>query len=128
MAVFPTPYGLRLEADNGILTLFIWKHLNTTYFKVFQWSEQPLPEQTRLLATLTQAIRQAFPHHPQPFPEIDLAQQDIFTALAPHYPLTAKYFQRMPNGEFDCNVLIGGKNDGDRKFRLVLSWTQLHRC
>ena len=97
----PTPHGLRIESRDRILVLFTWFHLNTTYLKAFQWSEQPLPRQQQVLRTLTQALRAAFPQRPSPLPEIDLSQQDIFTALAPYYPLTAKHFQRMPNGEFD---------------------------
>ncbi|PLZ46127.1 flavin-dependent dehydrogenase, partial [Fischerella thermalis WC442] len=49
----------------------------------------------------TTAIRSRFPHqYPEP-PTIDLSQESIFEALAPYYPLTVKYFQKMPNGEYD---------------------------
>ena len=48
-------------------------------------------------------IRQAFPQrYPIP-PEIDLSEQNIFEALADAYPETVKYFQKMPNGEYDLN-------------------------
>ncbi|HBW32934.1 MAG TPA: flavin-dependent dehydrogenase [Nostoc sp. UBA8866] len=82
-------------------SIFLWSVQRTTYLKVFRWADQQLPEEKELLQRLTTDIRQRFPHHyPEP-PAIDLSQQSIFEALAPHYPLTVKYFQKMPNGEYD---------------------------
>ena len=93
--------GLRFEWKGAVLSLFTWQHQNTTYLKVFQWSETPLPDQRHFLNELTQALRTNFPYRPPQFPQIDLGQSDIFSALEPYYPLTAKYFRRIPNGEFD---------------------------
>lgn len=83
------------------ISVFLWTVQRTTYVKVFRWADAPIPQEKQLLQRLTTAIRQRFPHkYPEP-PEIDLSQQSIFEALAPHYPLTVKYFQKMPNGEYD---------------------------
>jgi len=80
---------------------FVWSLNRTTYLKVFRWSEAASPEEDQFLRRLTQAIRQQFPNqYPAP-PVIDLSQQSIFEALAPHYPKTVHYFQRIPNGEYD---------------------------
>ncbi|WP_026731255.1 NAD(P)/FAD-dependent oxidoreductase [Fischerella sp. PCC 9605] len=83
------------------LSVFVWSLQRTTYLKVFRWSEQPFPQEEQILKTLTASIRSRFPHqYPEP-PAIDLSKQSIFEALAPYYPLTVKYFQKMPNGEYD---------------------------
>ncbi len=83
------------------LSIFIWSVQRTTYLKLFRWSDQAFPQEKQILKTLTTAIRSRFPHqYPEP-PTIDLSQQSIFEALAPHYPLTVKYFQKMPHGEYD---------------------------
>ncbi len=97
----PTPTGLKLKFENNTVVLYTWQHLRTTYLKANQWSDQPLPQQDKLLKSLAQSLRTAFPLKLQPFPEIDLSQTDIFTALQEHYPLTAKYFKYIPNGEAD---------------------------
>ncbi len=99
--LIPTPTGLKIEREDITLVMFTWQYLNTTYLKVFQWSEQPLPHQSRWLKAFAQVLDRAFPYRPPTLPEIDLTQQDIFAALAPYYPLTVKHFQRIPNGEFD---------------------------
>ncbi len=93
--------GLRVEWKDAALSLFTWRHQNTTYLKVFQWSDSPLPHQKRFLCELKDALRNQFPYQPPQFPDIDVSEQDIFSALEPYYPLTAKYFRRIPNGEFD---------------------------
>ncbi|MFN6465203.1 MAG: NAD(P)/FAD-dependent oxidoreductase [Nostoc sp. DedVER02] len=83
------------------LSVFIWSVQRTTYLKVFRWAEQPFPNEGQILQRLSKEIRNRFPHHyPEP-PTIDLSQQSIFAALASAYPLTVKYFQKMPNGEYD---------------------------
>ncbi|PLZ50592.1 flavin-dependent dehydrogenase [Fischerella thermalis WC439] len=83
------------------LSFFVWSLQRTTYLKVFRWSEQAFPQEKQILKRLTTAIRSRFPHqYPEP-PTIDLSQESIFEALAPYYPLTVKYFQKMPNGEYD---------------------------
>jgi lycopene cyclase CruA len=109
-----TPDGIRLimvestgantiipEKVRSELSIFVWTVQRTTYLKAFRWGNKPLNNEKQILKSLTTAIRDRFPHeYPEP-PEIDLSQQSIFEALAPYYPLTAKYFQKMPNGEYD---------------------------
>ncbi|MGA7932659.1 MAG: flavin-dependent dehydrogenase, partial [Kovacikia sp.] len=83
------------------LSIFVWTVQRTTYLKVFRWADQPIPQEAQFLQRLTSAIRDRFPNaYPQP-PAIDLSHQTIFDALAEQYPLTVKYFQKMPNGESD---------------------------
>ncbi|AUS99392.1 flavin-dependent dehydrogenase [Nostoc sp. CENA543] len=83
------------------ISVFVWSVQRTTYLKVFRWADTPLAQEKDFLQKLTKAVRQRFPHcYPEP-PAIDLSQQSIFEALAPYYPLTVKYFQKMPNGEYD---------------------------
>lgn len=83
------------------LAVFVWSLQRTTYLKVFRWSNQPLRQEKLLIQQLVQQIRQQFPNqYPAP-PAIDLSGQSIFAALADRYPLTVKYFQKMPNGEYD---------------------------
>ncbi|MCC5606558.1 flavin-dependent dehydrogenase [Nostoc sp. CHAB 5834] len=83
------------------LSVFVWSVQRTTYLKVFRWAEQPFPKEGQILQRLTKEIRSRFPHHyPEP-PAIDLSKQSIFAALGSAYPLTVKYFQKMPNGEYD---------------------------
>ncbi len=108
-----TPDGIRLrmaksttveasipETVHSELSIFVWTVQRTTYLKVFRWGNK-LANEKQILRSLTAAIRNRFPHqYPEP-PEIDLSKQSIFEALAPYYPLTAKYFQKMPNGEYD---------------------------
>ncbi|MEH2287727.1 NAD(P)/FAD-dependent oxidoreductase [Nostoc sp.] len=97
-----TPAGVAFSENLSIeLSVFIWSVQRTTYLKVFRWSEQPFPSEKQILQRLTKEIRSRFPHHyPEP-PAIDLSQQSIFAALGSTYPLTVKYFQKMPNGEYD---------------------------
>ena len=100
-----TPSGIRLQfpqkqADQE-LAVFLWSVQNTTYLKVFQWGETPVPGGNNLCQQLTGEIRAVFPPtYPEP-PEIDLTGQSIFTALASHYPKTVHFFQKMPQGEYD---------------------------
>ncbi|MEH2076027.1 MAG: flavin-dependent dehydrogenase [Nostoc sp.] len=97
-----TPAGAALsEKLPAELSVFVWTVQRTTYLKVFRWSGQPFPSEGQILQRLTKEIRSRFPHHyPEP-PTIDLSQQSIFAALGSAYPLTVKYFQKMPNGEYD---------------------------
>ncbi|MBN3925887.1 flavin-dependent dehydrogenase [Nostoc sp. NMS4] len=97
-----TPAGVALSENLPTeLSVFVWSVQRTTYLKVFRWAEQPFPSEGKILQNLTKEIRSRFPHHyPEP-PAIDLSQQSIFAALASTYPLTVKYFQKMPNGEYD---------------------------
>ncbi|MCF2969799.1 flavin-dependent dehydrogenase [Synechococcus sp. Nb3U1] len=103
----PTSTGLRIQGSEAELALFTWSGLNTTYLKVFQWSERPFPRQSQWLKDLESAIQNQFPHRYPQLPAIDLSQGlpesqgSIFQQLEPYYPQTVKYFQRIPNGEFD---------------------------
>ncbi|MDZ7949711.1 flavin-dependent dehydrogenase [Nostoc sp. DedQUE09] len=96
-----TPTGVSLSDLPIELSVFVWSVQRTTYLKVFRWAEQPFPSEGQILQRLSKEIRSRFPHHyPEP-PAIDLSQQSIFAALGSTYPLTVKYFQKMPNGEYD---------------------------
>jgi lycopene cyclase CruA len=82
------------------LSVFVWSVQRTTYLKVFRWADKPLPGERQILQCLKAGLRSRFPHkYPEP-PAIDLSQQSIFEALAPYYPLTVNYFQKMPK-EYD---------------------------
>ncbi len=83
------------------ISIVVWSLQRTTYLKAFRSSEKQLPNEKQILAQLTAELRTKFPHqYPEP-PAIDLAKSTIFEALASDYPLTVKYFQKMPNGEYD---------------------------
>ncbi len=99
-ALQSTPDGIRVEQGSHALAVFTWSVNNTTYLKAFQWSEQPFPQQAAWLKALETAARDRFPNHYPELPPYD-GRESIFAALEPHYPLTAKYFQRIPNGEAD---------------------------
>jgi lycopene cyclase CruA len=103
-----TPEGFRLRTPGVSVTenipdelsIFVWSVQRTTYLKVFRWADKPFANERQILQRLTTGIRSRFPHsYPEP-PEID-AQKSIFAELEPYYPLTVKYFQKMPNGEYD---------------------------
>ena len=103
-----TPVGVRLQNGKTTslntsipeLSIFTWSVQRTTYLKVFRMGEV-FPNEQTILSQLTNQLRVKFPQqYPEP-PNIDLASHNIFEALAPYYPLTAKYFQKMPNGEQD---------------------------
>ncbi|MBN3878115.1 MULTISPECIES: NAD(P)/FAD-dependent oxidoreductase [unclassified Nostoc] len=102
LASATTPTGVSFSENLPTeLSVFVWSVQRTTYLKVFRWAEQPFPSERQILQRLTKEIRSRFPHHyPEP-PAIDLSQQSIFAALGSTYPLTVKYFQKMPNGEYD---------------------------
>jgi lycopene cyclase CruA len=100
----PQPADTAPSAEKGLpteLSGFVWSAMRTTYLKVFRWGDRPFPQESYLLQQLVAALREAFPHYYPQLPTLDLAQQSIFDALAPHYPLTAHYFRRIPNGEAD---------------------------
>ncbi|MEG4279338.1 flavin-dependent dehydrogenase [Microcoleus sp. MON1_C1] len=82
------------------LSTFVWSLQRTTYLKVFRLEEAPAGEK-KFLEALNLAVKNKFPdRYPEP-PVIDLSKHSIFEALAPYYPLTVKYFQKMPEGEYD---------------------------
>lgn len=105
-AKITTPEGLRLTeslntTDKTELSLFIWSVQRTTYLKIFRWGEKAFPQESALIKQLILEIRSKFPiSYPAP-PEIDLSDQSIFEAIAPHYPQTVHFFQKMPQGEYD---------------------------
>jgi lycopene cyclase CruA len=82
------------------LSAFVFTVQRTTYLKVFRTGAK-VPKQSQILHRLKAEIRTQFPHQYPELPAIDLSQQSIFAALAPHYPQTVHYFQQMPNGEYD---------------------------
>ncbi len=85
------------------LSFVLWSVQRTTYLKVFRWGKAALPQEQSILDQVMRQVRDRFPNiYPVP-PEIDLSQQSIFDALAPHYPLTVKYFRKMPNGAADLS-------------------------
>ncbi|MEC4894932.1 MAG: flavin-dependent dehydrogenase [Oscillatoria sp. PMC 1051.18] len=109
-----TPDGIRLQFPRKTsnqsqaipdpqLSIFVWAVQRTTYLKVFRWGEKPVPGETRIGKNLTAAIRNRFPQQYPQLPEIDLSNQSIFAALAPYYPKTVHFFQKMPKGEYDLN-------------------------
>jgi len=83
------------------LAVFVWSLQRTTYLKVVRWAEHPLPQEALLLQKLERLLRDRFPNHYPAPPLIDLTQHTIFEALVDTYPLTVKYFRKMPNGESD---------------------------
>ncbi|MGM3305003.1 NAD(P)/FAD-dependent oxidoreductase [Anabaena sp. WFMT] len=103
-----TADGFRLRSpvvsvEEGLpdeLSVFVWSVQHTTYLKVFRWAEKPFANEGQILQRLTTGIRSHFPHSYPELPEIDF-QKSIFAELEPYYPLTVKYFQKMPNGEND---------------------------
>ena len=108
-----TPEGIRLQIPQSATTIsktpkqtsaelcvFVWSVQRTTYLKVFNWAARSVPGEKQVLQRLSAQLRSRFPnHYPEP-PAID-SKQSIFEALAPYYPVTVKYFQKMPNGEYD---------------------------
>jgi lycopene cyclase CruA len=113
-----TPDGLLLQLTNSDdrndnptssnpaipeISIFLWSVQRTTYLKAFRWVEKTLPGEGKILQQLITELRNKFPYqYPEP-PVINLSQQSIFEALAPYYPQTVKFFQKMPNGEYDLN-------------------------
>lgn len=113
-----TPDGIRLKFNNALpsdqtpttgatpipeISIFIWSVQRTTYLKAFRWGTSPIPGERQILQQLETALRRQFPYHyPEP-PVLDASQPSIFEALAPYYPKTVEFFQKMPNGEYDLN-------------------------
>ncbi len=82
------------------LSIFVWSVQRTTYLKAFRWGNR-LAHEEDILRYLIKAIREQFPNYYPAPPQVDLSEQSIFAALESQYPLTVKYFQTMPNGEYD---------------------------
>ncbi len=86
------------------ISVFVWSLQRTTYLKVFAQGNISSIQQ-QFTQNLTTNLRKEFPlNYPEP-PTIDLSNQSIFAALASDYPLTVKYFQKMPQGEYDLQRL-----------------------
>lgn len=100
-----TPTGILLKFANltSELSIFIWSLQRTTYLKIFQWGNQPIPQLKKISQNLIKAIEKQFPPRYPDLPEIDLSEQSIFTALEPYYPKTVHFFRKMPKGEYDLN-------------------------
>ncbi|NUN66067.1 flavin-dependent dehydrogenase [Pseudanabaena biceps] len=112
---YQPPFGKKSVAKHGFildrqnrsgaiaqLSVFLWTLQRTTYLKVFRWSAEVMDGEKEFISHLTKASRQAFPVEFKQLPAI-APNQNIFEALAAEYPLTAKFFQRIPNGEYDLN-------------------------
>jgi lycopene cyclase CruA len=102
-----TPDGFRLRSAvkntssvDVELSVFVWSVQRTTYLKVFRWGDPSFPQERRILQCLRKEIRSRFPNCYPELPVID-AQKSIFAELESYYPLTVKYFQKMPNGEYN---------------------------
>ena len=103
----PAKHGFILDRQNrsgaiAQLSVFIWTLQRTTYLKIFRWSEEIMEGEQEFLGHFTKAVRQAFPYEFKVPPAI-APNQSIFEALEAEYPLTVKFFQRIPNGEYDLN-------------------------
>ncbi|OIP76572.1 MAG: flavin-dependent dehydrogenase [Oscillatoriales cyanobacterium CG2_30_44_21] len=103
----PAEHGFILDRQNrsgaiAQLSVFIWTLQRTTYLKIFRWSEEIMDGEKEFLEHFTKAARQAFPYEFKQPPAI-APNQSIFEALATEYPLTVKFFQKFPNGEYDLN-------------------------
>ncbi len=100
---FPEAAGAKGNELSTELSIFIWSVQRTTYLKVFRWAEKPIRDEQKIIKALTAEIRKQFPYQYPELPNIDLSKQSIFEALAKDYPQTVKYFQKIPNGEYDLN-------------------------
>ncbi|AUC59821.1 lycopene cyclase CruA [Cyanobacterium sp. HL-69] len=99
-----TQDGLKIElGENSELSIFLWSLQRTTYLKIYRWGKKLSSKENKIKKELKKAIYQKFPQNYPQLPDIDLTNQSIFEALKPHYPETVKYFQKMPQGEYDLN-------------------------
>lgn len=97
-----TSDGIRLElADNHHLSIFVWGLQRTTYLKIFRWGEKQVLAENKIKKEFEKAIKAQFPPYYPSLPDIDLNENNIFSALESYYPETVKYFQKMPQGEYD---------------------------
>ncbi len=93
-----TAAGCVLECGQGELSLFVWTVQRSCYLKVFRWSVQPFPQESRVIQDLQQQLSKVFPPS---YPVLPPRSGSIFQDLANTYPRTVEYFQRFPQGEFD---------------------------
>jgi len=100
--VVTTRDGIQIELTTAAsLSVFVWSLQRTTYLKVFRWADRPVTQEQALIKQLTAEVQTAFPQIYPELPELDLTQGSIFEAIAPYFPKTAEYFQKIPNGEAD---------------------------
>ncbi len=85
------------------MAIFVWSLQRTTYLKAFRWADRPIVGESQILQELIAGLRLQFPQKYPELPGVDLSQQSIFQALAPDYPQTVRFFEKMPNGESDLN-------------------------
>jgi lycopene cyclase CruA len=99
----PTAEGCRIQDTQGAgnCCVFVWSVMRTTYLKAFRWSDRPLHQEGAVIKHLKRTLQENFPLRALEPPQIDLKQTSIFEGLAEQYPLTVKYFQKMPKGEAD---------------------------
>jgi len=84
---YQIPFGKKSVAKHGFildrqnrsgaiaqLSVFIWTLQRTTYLKVFRWTDEVMD-----------------------------GEKEFLEHLAEEYPLTVKFFQQIPNGEYDLN-------------------------
>ncbi|NEO98390.1 MAG: flavin-dependent dehydrogenase [Symploca sp. SIO2E9] len=113
-----TPDGIRLQFDSKLkinsnhssvaasipeISIFVWSVQRTTYLKVFRWANKSITSESQILQQFEQELRNQFPYQYPELPVVDLSKQSIFEALAPYYPKTVHFFQKMPKGEYDLN-------------------------
>lgn len=112
-----TPDGIRLQFKSLFpssrptvtaalvpeISIFVWSVQRTTYLKAFRWADSTLKGESQILQQLRTDLRRRFPfQYPEP-PVVNLSEQSIFEALAPFYPQTVHFFEKMPKGEYDLN-------------------------
>ncbi|MGB7441922.1 MAG: flavin-dependent dehydrogenase [Coleofasciculaceae cyanobacterium] len=112
-----TPDGIRLQFKSLFssskptvaaalvpeISIFVWSVQRTTYLKAFRWADSPIKGESQILQKLKADLREQFPYQYRELPVIDLSETSIFEALAPYYPQTVHFFQKMPKGEYDLN-------------------------
>ncbi len=97
----PTPDGVRLALAGGSeLSVFLWSLQRTTYLKAFVWGSAPRGPIARACRQLKAQLQQHFPLRYPELPALE-AGESIFTAVARRYPQTARFFRKIPKGEFD---------------------------
>jgi lycopene cyclase CruA len=98
--ITPDGFLLNFADPEQEISVFTWSLQRTTYLKVFTENISSNLEKS-FLEKLETSIRQAFPITYSQLPEIDFNTTSIFEGLAKDYPQTVKYFQKMPQGEYD---------------------------
>ncbi|MBE9221323.1 flavin-dependent dehydrogenase [Cyanobacterium stanieri LEGE 03274] len=99
-----TQDGLRVKlGEDSELSIFLWSLQRTTYLKIYRWGKKLSSKENKVKKELQTAINKKFPNQYPQLPDIDLSNQSIFDSLKPYYPETVKYFQKMPQGEYDLN-------------------------